>query len=130
MGRKYSRSGKKKRSQYRKTAKEQEKMTTVITPEQRLQEKKRLRFNGVALGLLTAALLLMLGAPQFDRMGLPYHVSTLLAYVCSLIAGVLMLYSVKYAREEKKKTARITGGLMVGVGFIGLLTTLSPLLMG
>lgn len=131
MSRKLSRSGKKKKSQYRKTVKEQEQMVKEATPEERGMEKKRLRFNGVALGLLTVALILMLGAPTFDRMGfLPYQASTILAYVCSLVAGALMLYSLKYTREEKKTTGRITGGLMVGVGLIGLITTLSPLLTG
>lgn len=131
MSRKLSRSGKKKKSQYRKTAKEQAEMAKKVTPEERGMEKKRLRFNGIALGLLTAALIFMLGAPTFERMGfLPYQGSTLVAYGASLVAGGLMLYSLKYTREEKKTTGRITGGLMVGVGVIGLITTLSPMLAG
>lgn len=126
MARKISRSGKKKRSQYQMSAAERAKAPVVITPEEREREKKRMRFNGVALAVLTVSLILILFAPKFDTMGLPYTVSTTIAYCCTTVAGSLMLYSLRYTKKERQTTTRITGYLMLFVGIVGVLMNVFP----
>ncbi len=123
---KKSRTGKKKRSKYQMSAKEKAAAMKEPTPEERLKEKKRMRYNGTALVILIVSLFLILFAPKFATMGLAREISTGVAYTCTTIAGILMLVSVKYTKEDRKMTSRITGALMLFVGGFGLLYTFIP----
>lgn len=123
---KKSRTGKKKRSKYQMSAKEKASAMKAPTPEERANEKKRMKFNGTALVILLVSLVLILFAPKFETMGLPHQVSTGVAYTCTLVAGILMIASVKYTQEDRKMTSRITGGLMLFVGAFGLFYTFVP----
>lgn len=125
---KKSRTGKKKHSKYQMSAKEKASVVKEPTPEERLREKKRMRYNGTALAVLSVSLFLILFAPKFATMGLQHEISAGVAYACTMVAGVLMLLSVKYAQEDRKTTSRITGALMLFVGVFGLYYTFAPVL--
>lgn len=126
MARKISRSGKKKRSQYQMSASERAKTPVPISPADKERERRRTRINFIALGVLTISLILILFAPKFDSLGLPYEVATGIAYICTTIAAGFMLYSLKYTRKERQTTTRITGYLMLFVGIFGFIITVYP----
>ena len=124
---KKSRTGKKKRSIYQKTAKQRAEEQNIPTEEDRTFEKKRLKITGIAMALLLMAIIFLMLAPRFTEMGVPYVTATLTAYAITAISGILMLYSLRYARKNQT-SGRISGYLMLFIGASGFVYTIIHIL--
>lgn len=123
MAKKISRTGKKKKTQYGPGSQQSRPQITVSTEEQQRLRTGR-RYNWIAVGLLLLAMIGILFSPRFGYGTFYYNAVSVVAYILTIAAGGIMLYSVKYAAESRRTTGKVTGVVMMFVGVFGIVNTL------
>lgn len=123
MAVKKSRTGKKKRPQY---GPQGQKVNEVpaLTEEQIKNYKNARRANYASIGLLIVAMIMLLFAPNAYDGNVSNAILVLIAYVLTIIAGGLILYTKDYVVPDRVKMTKITAWVMIGVGIFGIAFTL------
>ena len=123
MAVKKSRTGKKKRPQY---GQQGQKVNEVpaLTEEQIKNYKNARRANYASIGLLIVAMIMLLFAPNAYDGNVSNAILVLIAYVLTIIAGGLILYTKDYVVPDRVKMTKITAWVMIGVGIFGIAFTL------
>lgn len=124
MAVKKSRTGKKKRPEYGPQGTKTN-AGPQPTEEEIQQYKTGRRANFLSLGLLVVAMILLLVGPNVDGGGAGSIVVVSLAYVLTIVAGCMMLYTTRFLLPERVRMTRICAWVMVGVGIAGLFFQLS-----
>lgn len=122
MSRKVSRTGKKKKTQYGPGGQQKAPQITVGAEEQARMRAGR-KFNWISVGLLLVAMIAIIFTMRLEYNSFNYNAVSVFAYVLTIIAGGLMLYSAQYASESRRTTAKITGVVMMFVGLFGIVNT-------
>ena len=127
MAVKKSRTGKKKRPEYGPQG-----TKTNAVPEPTKQEiklyKNARRANYASIGLLLVAMILLFISPNSLNGNVSNAVTVIIAYVLTVIAGCLILYTVKYVVPERAKMTKITAGVLIVIGAAGIFMTGSSLM--
>ena len=127
MAVKKSRTGKKKRPESGPQG-----TKTNAVPEPTKQEiklyKNARRANYASIGLLLVAMILLFISPNSLNGDVSNAVTVIIAYVLTVIAGCLILYTVKYVVPERAKMTKITAGVLIVIGAAGIFMTGSSLM--
>lgn len=126
MAVKKSRTGKKKRPQYGPQGTKANEVPT-LTEEELKNYKNARRANYASIGLLVIAMVMLLFAPNTYDGQFKNALIVLVAYVLTIIAGGLILYTKEYVVPERVKMTKITAWVMIGVGTFGIIFTLFSL---
>ena len=119
MAVKKSRTGKKKSPQGQKVNE-----VPALTEEQIKNYKNARRANYASIGLLIVAMIMLLFAPNAYDGNVSNAILVLIAYVLTIIAGGLILYTKDYVVPDRVKMTKITAWVMIGVGIFGIAFTL------
>lgn len=123
MAVKKSRTGKKKRPQYGPQGTKANELPP-LSEEQIRNYKNARRANYASIGLLVVAMIMLLFAPNAYDGNVMNAIMVLVAYVLTIIAGGLILYTKEYVVPERVKMTKITAWIMIGVGVFGIIFTL------
>lgn len=127
MAVKKSRTGKKKRPQYGPQGTKQNEAPQATPQEVKLYKNAR-RANYASIGLLLVAMILLFVSPNSMNGSAGDAVKVMIAYALTIISGGLILYTVKYVVPERAKMTKITAGVLVVIGALGLFMTGASLL--
>ena len=95
-----------------------------LSEEQIRNYKNARRANYASIGLLVVAMIMLLFAPNAYDGNVMNAIMVLVAYVLTIIAGGLILYTKEYVVPERVKMTKITAWIMIGVGVFGIIFTL------
>ena len=98
--------------------------TSELTEEQIKNYKNARRANYASIGLLIVAMIMLLFAPNAYDGNVSNAILVLIAYVLTIIAGGLILYTKDYVVPDRVKMTKITAWVMIGVGIFGIAFTL------
>ena len=118
-----SSTGKKKRPQYGPQGTKVNELPP-LSEEQIRNYKNARRANYASIGLLVVAMIMLLFAPNAYDGNVMNALMVLVAYVLTIIAGGLILYTKEYVVPERVKMTKITAWIMIGVGVFGIIFTL------
>ena len=90
--------------------------------------KNARRANYASIGLLLVAMILLFISPNSLNGDVSNAVTVIIAYVLTVIAGCLILYTVKYVVPERTKMTKITAGVLIVIGAAGIFMTGSSLM--
>lgn len=127
MAVKKSRTGKKKRPLYGPQGTKEHEVPQA-TAEEIKKYKQARRANFASIGLLLVAMILLFVSPNALTGNIANAVSVMVAYALTIIAGCLILYTTKYVVQERVKMTKITAGVLVVFGAVGLFYTASSLM--
>lgn len=127
MAVKKSRTGKKKRPQYGPQGTKQNEAQQATPQEVKLYKNAR-RANYASIGLLLIAMILLFVSPNSLNGDTNDAVMVIIAYALTIISGCLILYTVKYVVPERAKMTKITAGVLIVIGALGLFVTGNSLL--
>ena len=96
----------------------------ALTEEQIKNYKNARRANYASIGLLIVAMIMLLFAPNAYDGNVSNAILVLIAYVLTIIAGGLILYTKDYVVPDRVKMTKITAWVMIGVGIFGIAFTL------
>ena len=124
MAVKKSRTGKKKKPQYGPSGTvESEVVKAPMTAKAKADRTMVRRLSFAAVGLLVAAMVLLIVAPRYAYGGSTYMILMAVAYVLSMAGGVAIFVSSYYQEEKRRMTSKVTGALMVFIGVFGIVNT-------
>ncbi len=123
MAVKKSRTGKKKRPQYGPQGTKVNELPPLSEEEIKHYKNAR-RANYASIGLLVVAMIMLLFAPNAYDGKISNALIVIVAYVLTIVAGGLILYTKEYVVPERVKMTKITAWVMIGVGVFGIIFTL------
>ena len=118
-----SRTGKKTRPQYGPQGTKVNELPP-LSEEQIRNYKNARRANYASIGLLVVAMIMLLFATNAYDGNVMNAILVLVAYVLTIIAGGVILYTKEYVGPERVKMTKITAWIMIGVGVFGIIFTL------